>query len=175
MSARDPNNDTETPAAASPIRVLLVEDAALTLYQLRKQGIHFVSHCVDSEPALREALTTFYPDVVLSDFSLPRFDGLSALQVALEVAADVPFIFVSGTIGEERAVEALRRGAVDSVLYSVLAIISSTKGSAQGLLERSAMRRSCRGNPIGSCSSRLGVSGGAPSQLATLLLGRPPS
>jgi len=99
---------------------LLVEDRAqdaeLALYQLRMHGMDYVSHRVETEPALREALSTFQPDVVLSDFSLPGFDGLSALKVALEVAIDVPFIFVSGTIGEERAIEAVRRGAADYVL-----------------------------------------------------------
>ena len=124
LPVRDPGNRLEPAANAVPIRVLLVEDGAedadLALYQLRKQGIHFIAQRVDTESALREALTTFHPDVVLSDFSLPGFDGLSALQVAHELAADVPFIFVSGTIGEERAVEAVRLGAVDYVLKTNL-------------------------------------------------------
>src|SRR6202000_2704416 len=51
-----------------------------------------------------------------ADFSLPGFDGMAALATAAQVAPDVPFIFLSGTIGEERAIEALRRGAVDYVL-----------------------------------------------------------
>jgi diguanylate cyclase (GGDEF)-like protein len=84
------------------------------------QGMDVVSHRVDTEPAMREALSTFRPDVVLSDFSLPGFDGLSALKIALEAAPDVPFIFVSGTIGEERAIEAVRQGAVDYVLKTNL-------------------------------------------------------
>ena len=106
------------------IRILLVEDVAaeaeLTLRQLRKNGIQFVAHRVDTESAMRDALRDFQPAVVLSDFTLPRFDGLSALKVAAEVAPEIPFIFVSGTIGEERAVEALRRGAVDYVLKTNL-------------------------------------------------------
>src|SRR6266850_1865133 len=106
------------------IRILLVEDVAveaeLTLRQLRTNGIRFVAHRVDTESAMRDALREFQPAIVLSDFTLPRFDGLSALKVASELAPEVPFIFVSGTIGEERAVEALRRGAADYVLKTNL-------------------------------------------------------
>ena len=65
---------------------------------------------------MRAALAAALPDVILSDFSLPQFDGMSALAVAREVAPDVPFIFLSGTIGEERAIEALKCGAIDYVL-----------------------------------------------------------
>jgi diguanylate cyclase (GGDEF)-like protein len=146
LSAPDPISGAEGPSTAVPIRVLLVEDgvedAELALHQLRKQGIQFVSHRVDTEAAMREALIDFQPDVVLSDFSLPRFDGLPALQVALEVAADVPFIFVSGTIGEERAVEALRRGAVDYVLKTNLSRLGPTVTRA--LAEAAARRQIAR-------------------------------
>ncbi len=91
---------------------------------------------------MREALTTFQPDVVLSDFSLPQFDGLSALRAALEVATDVPFIFVSGTIGEERAVEAVRQGAVDYVLKTNLSRLGPTVTRA--LAEAAAQRQIAR-------------------------------
>ena len=59
-------------------------------------------------------------DIILSDFSLPQFDGMTALAMAKRERPEVPFIFVSGTIGEERAIEALRCGAVDYVLKSNL-------------------------------------------------------
>ena len=64
----------------------------------------------------QQALTSAEFDVILSDFSLPQFDGLTALKIARELRPDVPFIFVSGTIGEERAVESLRAGARDYIL-----------------------------------------------------------
>ncbi|HEV7138164.1 MAG TPA: EAL domain-containing protein, partial [Steroidobacteraceae bacterium] len=67
------------------------------------------------------ALRELRPDIVLSDFSLPQFDGMSALAIAGAEVPETPFIFVSGTIGEERAIEALRHGAVDYVLKSNLA------------------------------------------------------
>jgi diguanylate cyclase (GGDEF)-like protein len=146
LSASDPTCSAEAPSTPAPIRVLLVEDdtedAELVLYNLRKQGIDCVSHRVETEPAMREALLTFQPDLILSDFSLPRFDGLSALEVARELAPDVPFIFVSGTIGEERAVEALRRGAVDYVLKTNLHRLGPTVTRA--LAEAAARRQIAR-------------------------------
>jgi DNA-binding NtrC family response regulator len=67
-----------------------------------------------------QALQWMAPDVILSDFSLPQFDGLRALDIAVAHAPETPFIFVSGTIGEERAIDALRRGAIDYVLKTNL-------------------------------------------------------
>ncbi|MGH8217139.1 MAG: EAL domain-containing protein [Steroidobacteraceae bacterium] len=104
----------------SPIRVLLVEDmpaeAELTIRQLGKGGLDCECLRVDTQECFSAALLEFSPDVILSDFTLPQFSGLSALKLANELAHDIPFIFVSGTIGEERAIEALRCGAVDYVL-----------------------------------------------------------
>jgi diguanylate cyclase (GGDEF)-like protein len=110
----------EMPAADSEIRILMVEDEAaeaeLSIRYVRRAGIQCVYHRVDTEAALRTALHDFNPDVALSDFTLPNFGGLAALKVVREAAPELPFIFVSGTIGEERAIEALRSGAVDYVL-----------------------------------------------------------
>ncbi len=109
---------------SKPIRILFVEDleyeAELALAQLRRAGIECVSMRVETEEALRAALASFAPNLILSDFSLPQFDGISALRVAHEVAPEIPFIYVSGTIGEERAIDALLCGAVDYVLKSNL-------------------------------------------------------
>ncbi|PTY02532.1 hybrid sensor histidine kinase/response regulator [Opitutaceae bacterium EW11] len=71
---------------------------------------------VDTRAALDKALKESDPQLILSDFSLPSFDGLSALKLARELSPDTPFIFLSGTIGEEVAVEALKNGAIDYVL-----------------------------------------------------------
>ena len=107
-------------AAAGDLRVLLVEDsqadAELAIWRLKQAGYLCTHECVVNEGQMRAALAAALPDVILSDFSLPQFDGMSALAVAREVAPDVPFIFLSGTIGEERAIEALKRGATDYVL-----------------------------------------------------------
>ncbi|MDP9014507.1 MAG: EAL domain-containing protein [Pseudomonadota bacterium] len=102
------------------IKVLLVEDRAedaeLLLGDMRRGGLGIVSRRVESESAYQEALEDFEPDLILSDYTLPGFDGPLALQIARRLRPDTPFIFVSGTIGEERAIEALRQGAVDYVL-----------------------------------------------------------
>lgn len=102
------------------LRVLLVEDVAaeaeLAVRSLTAGGLACIARTAVDEGQLRAALRQFRPHVILSDFTLPGFDGLAALEVARAEAPDIPFIFLSGTIGEERAIEALRRGAVDYVL-----------------------------------------------------------
>jgi diguanylate cyclase (GGDEF)-like protein len=100
--------------------VLLIEDSPLdvelTIRPLQKAGFKCNCRCVVTAEQLRSALQARLPDLILSDFSLPAFDGMSALAIARVEAAGVPFIFLSGTIGEERAIEALRSGAIDYVL-----------------------------------------------------------
>jgi diguanylate cyclase (GGDEF)-like protein len=104
------------------LRVLLVEDSAadadLAIWRLKQAGYDCTHHRVVTEDEMRAALRAQLPDLILSDFSLPQFDGMSALAVACAEAPGVPFIFLSGTIGEERAIEALKRGAIDYVLKS---------------------------------------------------------
>lgn len=106
------------------LRILLVEDseldAELVLHELGRHKLAFMSQRVWVEGDLVNALADFSPDVILSDYSMPNMDGLRSLQIARELASDVPFIFVSGTIGEERAIEALRNGATDYVLKTNL-------------------------------------------------------
>ena len=102
------------------LRVLFVEDrpedTELEERELRKAGHSILSERVETVDALRHALKEFKPDLILSDFSLPSLDGLSALRIVRESSAETPFIFVSGTIGEERAIESLKSGATDYVL-----------------------------------------------------------
>lgn len=103
------------------LRVLLVEDQALDAelceHELRRAGLVFRSQRVYTREAYLQALRSFAPDLILSDFSMPvDLDGLTALALAQEAVAGTPFVFVSGTIGEERAVEAMKAGATDYVL-----------------------------------------------------------
>jgi len=142
-------SDERTP---SPARVLLVEDspveAELIVHQLRKTGFSFSWERVETEAALRAALGSFRPAVILSDFSLPQFDGLAALRITRECAPDTPFIFVSGTIGEEQAIEALHRGASDYILKTNLkrltAAVMRAMSEAAALSERRAIEQRLR-------------------------------
>jgi PAS domain S-box-containing protein len=104
----------------SPIRILMLEDnardAELIESQLEASGIAFAALRVDTRNEFIKSLHSFRPDIILSDFTMPLFDGLTALDIALSQAPHIPFIFISGTIGEEKAIEALKRGATDYVL-----------------------------------------------------------
>jgi diguanylate cyclase (GGDEF)-like protein len=124
------------------LRLLILEDVAaeaeLTVRALEKTGLGCDWRRVESETEFRAGLRELRPDVVLSDFSLPRFDGMSALAIAVAEAPETPFIFVSGTIGEERAIDALRHGAVDYVLKTNLARLAPAVRRA---LSESASRR----------------------------------
>jgi diguanylate cyclase (GGDEF)-like protein len=108
----------------SGVNMLFVEDSAddveLALRSLKADGIKPLWQRVQSEHDLRQALGGPQPDAILSDFSMPGFDGLHALRIARELTPEIPFIFVSGTIGEERAIEAIRAGATDYVLKNNL-------------------------------------------------------
>src|SRR4051812_46934672 len=88
--------------------------------ELKRAGMRCVGRRVDMESDFRRELREFEPHVILSDFSMPRFDGMEAFAIAREIDPDIPFIFVSGTIGEEYAVRALKLGAVDYVLKTNL-------------------------------------------------------
>lgn len=109
-----------TTASPSPIRVLCVEDdesdMLIARHRLTSSGLDCVLERVETEQQLRAAIERFAPQVVLSDFKLPQFDGHAALRTVRDVAPEIPFIFVSGTMGEERAIEALLQGAADYVL-----------------------------------------------------------
>ncbi len=102
------------------IQVLFVEDSEpdveLALRSLDQGGFEVSWDRVDAEEDLKRVLGSSKPQAILSDFSMPRFDGVDALRLAKELAPGVPFIFLSGTIGEERAIEAIRLGATDYVL-----------------------------------------------------------
>jgi diguanylate cyclase (GGDEF)-like protein len=95
-----------------------VADAELAISPLTQGGFRCRYRMVAHEEGLLQALQERIPAVVLSEFSLPGLDGMAALDVVTRTAPEVPFIFYSGAIGEERVIEALRCGAVDYVLKS---------------------------------------------------------
>jgi PAS domain S-box-containing protein len=102
------------------LRILILEDvpldAELEEHELRKSGLVFTSKIVDTKEAFQESLDEFSPDLILSDYELPSFNGLEALRIAQGKCPDVPFILVSGKVGEEFAIEKLKEGATDYVL-----------------------------------------------------------
>lgn len=102
------------------IRILLVEDnavdAELASRELRRASLNFEALRVETFADYRRELEAFRPQIILCDYSMPKFDGLEALRIANQSYPDIPFIFVSGTIGEESAIVALRNGAKDYVL-----------------------------------------------------------
>jgi PAS domain S-box-containing protein len=95
------------------------------------------------EPFLAGLTTDFPPDIILSDFTMPTFDGITALDLAREWAPDIPFIFLSGSIGEERAIAAIRAGAYDYVLKDNMARLAVVISRA---LEDFAQRRQRKEN-----------------------------
>ncbi|HZI32153.1 MAG TPA: response regulator, partial [Candidatus Binatia bacterium] len=102
------------------INILMLEDnvtdADLIRHALRAGGLAFTVQQVDTRADFTRALEKSPPDLILSDFALPAFDGYSALGIAQTKCPDVPFIFVTGTLGEEVAIETLKKGATDYVL-----------------------------------------------------------
>jgi len=101
-------------------RILIVEDAALDAElierALREAGLLFETRRVETAPDLIAALQAFRPDVVLSDFNLPRLDGMTALRHVREQDPHLPFLLVTGSLNEETAVECMKAGAADYVL-----------------------------------------------------------
>jgi len=127
--------------------IVMVEDndadAELVQRSLTRAGQAVVIRQVQSEVEMIAVLQDRVPDLILSDFSLPQFSGLRALDVAVEYAPQTPFIYVSGTIGEERAIEALRCGATDYVLKGNLSRLPSVIARAMSEARlRSAQRLS---------------------------------
>src|SRR5256886_1559980 len=109
----------------NPLNVLIVEDderdAALLLRELRRGGYEPVFERVQTREDLRTALEGRAWDIVLSDYSMPRFSAPEALSIVRENGHELPFIIVSGTVGEEVAVEAMRAGAHDFMPKGTLA------------------------------------------------------
>jgi PAS domain S-box-containing protein len=91
-------------------------DAALVEHTLKLEGFEFSFKRVDTERTFLQQLDRFKPSLILSDHGLPAFDGFTALSLAQEKAPDIPFIFVTGSLGEEMAIKALKSGAADFVL-----------------------------------------------------------
>jgi two-component system cell cycle sensor histidine kinase/response regulator CckA len=112
----------------TPLRLLILEDnpsdAEMVMYLLRRAGYDLVAERVETEEEFRRHLQPA-PDIVIADFSLPGFDALSAIKIVQDIPQDIPFILVTGTIGEEAAVEMLRAGAGDYLIKGQLTRLAS--------------------------------------------------
>ncbi len=144
------------------IRILHLEDdpndVALVQAGLEEAGLTCRFTTLQTREEFEEALRRDAYDIVLSDYRLPAYDGMSALRLTLEVCPDVPFIFVSGTMGEEAAIEGLKHGATDYVLKQNLIRIAPAVERALREAEHRREHRHRRGPP----QSKNGNSGTEP-------------
>lgn len=128
------------------LRILILEDKAadaeLMEDELKQAGLNFASNRVATKADFVKQLDEFLPDLILSDYSLPGFSGKSALNIVLSHCPDTPFIFVSGALGEEPAVELLKKGATDYVLKNnLLRLASSVNRALNEAAERNVRRK----------------------------------
>jgi signal transduction histidine kinase len=128
------------------IHILMLEDdmadAKLTKFALRSGGLHFSIARVETQEEYVKELEENPPDLILSDYSLPGFDGYQALNIARQRCPETPFIFVTGTMGEEVAIETLKSGATDYVLKTRLSrLIPAVRRALRESQERSERRR----------------------------------
>jgi PAS domain S-box-containing protein len=129
-----------------PLRILSIEDdpkdTELIQDLLETEGIVCEVTRVDTEASLRDLLKQGRVDLILADYSLPSFDGISALKLATKACPDVPFIFVSGTLGEEVAIEALKIGATDYILKTRLSrLVPSVLRALREATQRAERKR----------------------------------
>ncbi len=126
------------------LRVLILEDVAtdaeLVEHELRREGFRLTARRVETEEKFIAALESARPDLVLADYSLPRFDGAAALAIVQRRCPEVPFVFVSGAIGEDLAIESLKKGATDYVLKDRLSRLGSAVRRALEEAESRAAR-----------------------------------
>lgn len=125
---------------ATPLRLLILEDnpsdAELILHTLRRAGFDPIGDRVETEQEYRGHLQAV-PEIILADFSLPEFDALRALAILQECRLDIPFIIISGTIGDERAVQVMQHGATDYIIKDRLGRLGQAVASA---LEKKQLR-----------------------------------
>jgi PAS domain S-box-containing protein len=127
------------------LQILLLEDApadvTLIDHELRRAGLSFQVKRVETREDFSRELERNPPDVILSDHGLPSFDGFAALELAREQRPDVPFIFVTGSMGEELAIESLRGGATDYVLKNRIGNLAPAVERALRLADERTKRR----------------------------------
>lgn len=149
---------------APEVSVLLLEDseidAELLAAHLEKAGIEFTLLRATNRREFVHALEEERCDIILADYSLPDFDGLSALNIARALQPDIPFIFVSGVVGEEFATNALKRGATDYVLKRNLTrLATAVERALEQAHEREERRRAEEALSRSQMRARLAIEG----------------
>jgi diguanylate cyclase (GGDEF)-like protein len=143
-----PSPDDRRAHPLTSLRVLLIEDseddALLVIRSLSQAGYDLTTRRVDSGRALRHALRVSRWDLAIADYTMPGFSGTRALEIVREHEPDMPFIFVSGTIGEDVAVSAMRTGAQDYIMKGSLARLAPAV--ARELREAEVRRERTRAN-----------------------------
>ncbi|PJZ77661.1 hybrid histidine kinase/response regulator LvrB [Leptospira neocaledonica] len=128
------------------LKFLFLEDSSTDLEliqrELKRGGVEYIPVHVQDRDEYLKAIEDEKPDFIFSDYSLPNFDGLSALTIAKEQCPSTPFIFVSGTYGEEAAIQTLTRGATDYVLKDRLVkLVPALRRAIREIEEHKALRR----------------------------------
>lgn len=130
----------------TPLRLLLLEDNAtdadLIVTLLTEGGIACTARRVESRDGFVTALKEGQVDMILADYSLPGFDGVTALEMARKLTPEIPFIFVSGTLGEELAIDTMHRGATDYILKQRLGrLVPSIQRALREVHDRTERKR----------------------------------
>ena len=152
------------------LKILIVDDvpddAELVALQLKQQGIKFSWKHVDNAKRLKDTLNNEHWDAVITDYSMPGFDGIEALRIVNEYDKDLPVIMVSGTIGEDVAVEAMKKGVTDYLMknnmlrlgQAVLREIKDAENRQQHKKARAALVQSEERNRLLVENAPVGVS-----------------
>jgi len=129
----------------APLKILVVEDnpddVLLVVRELLRGGFAPVYHRVETAPEMKSALTSQPWDLVIADYAMPSFSGAAALEIFRQSGLDIPFIIVSGAVGEQTAVSAMKAGAHDYIMKSALGRLTP---AVQRELHEAAIRRGKR-------------------------------
>jgi len=131
------------------VKILIVEDDPVDIdllrYELRKNEFEYEHTLVQSKAEYEAALTNFKPDIILSDYNLPSFDAQKAFWIKQRLHLDIPFIIVSGAIGEENAVELIKNGVTDYVpkdkLFTIVPKINRALQESRDRREKLEIKR----------------------------------
>jgi len=134
------------PENSQPLRILALEDSeideTLIRHELKQGGFDFVMTRVETRSDFARSIEDFQPEIILSDYKLPTFNGALALVMAKQLCPDVPVIMISGAVGEEIAVELLKNGATDFVLKDKLGrLLPVIQRALREVESRNARRR----------------------------------